>query len=154
MNKTRLFFQSFFVPIIFWVSVLCFTIWLTRYSGVIWTPDKLAASSVKALTEAAKNWGPMFAPSAAIIFIVSLLRKSLLHEIKNQLSPQITRDVREAVSFGLLSRMQGVSSRHTLQGIKSIYFGLRDYKRFNSNDIERMQRRSVIDFKSSLIDNP
>lgn len=134
-----------FVKSILVLSLLCFAIWTVEYSGLVWSPDKFLASVKACIIGLAKNWGPIFGPTAAILFVITLLKKNLQYEITNQLSAQIKSDL-----SGLMhGHLNSVAHRSTAKGINAVYHGIKEHKAFSKLDVERMRSTSLENFDSA-----
>ena len=149
MNRFQIFFQNYVIPTSFWASVSCFVIWLIFHSGISLSEPDFATSLINVINQVSKNWGPIFAPSATIIFILSLLRKSLIHEIGGQLSLQLRSEIKDALN-NWDCKPPASSKQQTILGIRSVFAGLKFSRLFTKSDLETMRERSVAEFRRNM----
>lgn len=153
MNKAQVTLHTLFVRFVLWLSIVCFSIWLVKYSGIVWTLDGFFESLSVFIIDLAKKWGPLFAPSAAIIFVITMAKRSLFHELSSTLAAQLKHDLKESLNETLQSKVKSIAAKQAVQGIKSVYRGFLSQNFLSPNDVRRMYAISIHDFKTSAIDS-
>ena len=118
-------------------------IWFIGFSGIEWKTDHLFVSLYNSLIEVAKIWGPLFAPSALIIYMISMFKRNLAYEISENVSLKMKETIKDEV--------KKQSRKQTEHGIKAVYYGFKNNEKFTSQELYMMQCRSIRNYHSKFL---
>ena len=126
-------------------------VWLIRYSGIVWaTPLGFVDSFWAVLLGLAKSWGPLFVPTAAVIFVFKMFEKNVAYEILTLIKPEVERHVSStvgaAVSSAVAHNIEPGMRQYSLAAIRCMLRSLARKSLVTPGDITPMYDATKRDF--------
>ena len=137
------------------LSAAIAAVWLARYSGIVWaTPLGFVNTFWAVLLGLAKNWGPLFVPTAAVIFVFKMFEKNVAYEILTLLKPEVERHVSSSVGTAIDSVVAHTSEpgmrRYSLAAIRCTLRALARRSLITPGDIRPMYDATKRDFDQMI----